>query len=40
VSKRLCVADPASKTPGANQTFAEIDKIIRAVYPNPIALTQ
>ncbi len=40
VSKRLCVADPASKTPGANQTFAEIDKTIRAVYPNPIALTQ
>jgi hypothetical protein len=40
VSKRLCVADPASKTPGANQTFVEIDKIVRAVYPNPIALAQ
>jgi cytosine/adenosine deaminase-related metal-dependent hydrolase len=40
VSKRLCVADPASKTPGAAQTFAEINKMIRAVYPNPIALAQ
>jgi hypothetical protein len=33
-------ADPASKAPGATQTFAEIDKMIRAVYPNPIALAQ
>lgn len=40
VSKKLCVADPAGSAPGANQTFAEIDKIIRAAYPNPIALTQ
>ncbi len=40
VSKRLCVADSASKVPGATQTFAEIDKLIRAVYPNPIALAQ
>jgi cytosine/adenosine deaminase-related metal-dependent hydrolase len=38
VAKKLCVADPASQAPGATETFAEIDHLVRAAYPNPIPL--